>query len=240
MQLNIFMPKFFWITPNIIRFSFEEEISYENLSLLQSFESMLNIHFRKHLIEIVPGYHTVTVYLKTKHQFNVTEVLNYWRKHSIQKQNRSSKIITIPVCYDEEFAIDMERIIEYTGLSYEEIVNIHSSKTYEVFLMGFLPGFPYLGILDARLRVPRLPKARKNVEAGSVGIGGIQTGIYSLSSPGGWNILGRTPVQLFNFQYKPYFFFSPQVKVRIDRISKTEFKKIEERGLELWKDYLKL
>lgn len=239
MHLNFCLPKVFWITPNVVRFSFNEEISHENLHLLKTFDYMLNNHFRKHLIEIVPGYHTITVYLKSKHHFQINEVLECWRKYYNLEQAESTTMITIPVCYDEEFAIDMERIMEHTKLSYEEIVEIHSSQIYEVFLIGFLPGFPYLGILDERLRVPRLPKARKKVEAGSVGIGGEQTGIYPLPSPGGWNILGRTPIRLFNSHSEPNFFFSPQAKVRIERISKREFEKMEERGLELWKDCLK-
>lgn len=238
MQTNFVNPLVFWIEPNVIRFSFKEEISIENVALIQRFNQMLNEHFKKYLVEIVPGYHTVTVYLKPNHHLHIEAIFDCWATYPQLTTETESKIVTIPVCYDEQYALDMERIMKHTRLSYEEIIAIHSSKIYEVFLIGFLPGFPYLGILDERIKVPRLQKARNKVDAGSVGIGGDQTGVYSLSSPGGWNILGRTPISIFNRQHEPYFYFSPQTKVRIEPISKSQFEKMQRTGEALWKNYL--
>jgi inhibitor of KinA len=101
----------------------------------------------------------------------------------------------VPCCYELE--LDMGRVTEHTGLAPEEIVALHTSQEYTIYAIGFCPGFPYLGYLPARLGgVPRQPSPRLRVEAGSVGLTGRQTGIYTLERPGGWNIIGRTPLQL--------------------------------------------
>ena len=104
---------------------------------------------------------------------------------------------TIPVCYDDEFAIDLPWIAEQKNLTREEIVLLHSSRQYHVYMLGFLPGFSYMGEVDERIVVPRKPEPLP-ISAGSVGIAGKQTGIYPLNSPGGWQIIGRTPLKMFN------------------------------------------
>lgn len=105
--------------------------------------------------------------------------------------------IEIPVCYDEVYGMDQEFISKHNGISKEELVQLHCSRVYRVFMIGFLPGFPYMGEVDNRLII-----ARKNrpvpLIAGSVGIAGSQTGVYPLNSPGGWQIIGRTPLKLFD------------------------------------------
>ncbi len=101
----------------------------------------------------------------------------------------------IPVCYGGG---DMPKVMQYTGLSEAEVIELHSKPEYLVHMIGFLPGFPYLGGMDERLAVPRLKEPRAVIPARSVGIGGSQTGIYPLSSPGGWNLIGRTPVRLYD------------------------------------------
>ena len=103
----------------------------------------------------------------------------------------------IPVCYDETFGLDHSLFID-KGLTREEVVSIHTSASYRVYMIGFLPGFLYLGGLSERLYMPRKNKPRQRVPKGSVGIGGEQTGIYPLESPGGWQIIGRTPFSLFD------------------------------------------
>ena len=106
-------------------------------------------------------------------------------------------MIRIPVCYSAEYGPDLEAVARQKGMSPGEVIDIHCRQPYRIFMIGFLPGFPYMGKLDPRLEVPR--KARPvPVIAGGVGISGLQTGIYPLNSPGGWQIIGRTPVQLFD------------------------------------------
>ena len=106
-------------------------------------------------------------------------------------------IITIPVCYEYDYAPDLKAIAQHTGLSEGEVIHIHSTGVYRVDMMGFSPGFPYLSGMSERLATPRLKSPRLSVPAGSVGIADEQTGIYSLDTPGGWHLLGRTPLPLF-------------------------------------------
>lgn len=108
------------------------------------------------------------------------------------------RIFEIPVCYGGEYGPDIQNIAEHAELSQEEVIQIHSSRDYLIYMLGFLPGFTYLGGLDERLHTPRLANPRIRIPAGSVGIGGSQTGIYPLDSPGGWQLMGMTPVKTYD------------------------------------------
>ena len=113
------------------------------------------------------------------------------------------KIIEIPVQYGGDFGPDLKRMSKTLNISEEKIIQIHSSTKYRVHMIGFMPGFPYLGGLDSRISFPRLDEPRLAVPEGSVGIAGDQTGIYPFSSPGGWNIIGRTNLRLFDSKKNP-------------------------------------
>jgi len=134
----------------------------------------------------------------------------------------SEGIIRIPVCYGQEYGPDLEMLAFEKGLSQEEIVRIHSSVTYRVYMIGFLPGFSYLGKVDARLETKR-KAVPAPVRAGGVGIAGNQTGIYPLNSPGGWQIIGRTPLQLFDPAVSPPVRLSTGNQVLFFPISQEEF-----------------
>lgn len=110
---------------------------------------------------------------------------------------RGSRAIELPVCYGGSFGEDIGFVAEHNGLTIEEVIALHTGGDYRVRMIGFAPGFPYLGGLTPRLATPRLPSPRRRVSAGSVGIGGTQTGVYSIESPGGWRLIGRTPLELF-------------------------------------------
>ena len=111
--------------------------------------------------------------------------------------------ISIPVCYDPGFGYDLKVVAAAKNMSPQELIQLHCSTVYRVYMLGFLPGFAYMGRVHERLLMPRLSVPRERVEAGSVGIAGWQTGIYPLDSPGGWQIIGRTPVKLFNALHDP-------------------------------------
>ncbi len=113
------------------------------------------------------------------------------------------RLIEIPVRYGGEFGPDLAEVARHTGLSPERVVELHSSAEYLVYFLGFSPGFPYLGGMPPELATPRLPAPRRRVPAGSVAIGGAQTGIYPLESPGGWRLIGRTPLRLFDAAAEP-------------------------------------
>ncbi len=133
----------------------------------------------------------------------------------------------IPVCYDPELGPDLADVSDLTGLSGEEIVALHTAPEYLIYFLGFSPGFAYLGGLPAALIVPRLASPRKLVPAGSVAIGGEQTGIYPKNSPGGWRIIGRTPARLFTPSDEQHpTLFQPGDRVRFSSISRSRFEEI--------------
>lgn len=115
------------------------------------------------------------------------------------KNEDENKVIEIPVCFCEVCALDRERAIKFSGLSFKDFVEQYVSVEYKVLFIGFQPGFPFLGGLPENLHIPRLATPRTRIEGGSVGIGGSQTGIYPFASAGGWNIIGKTNVKLFDF-----------------------------------------
>jgi inhibitor of KinA len=136
--------------------------------------------------------------------------------------------VEIPVCYDEPFAPDLVFVASHNKLTVEEVVRHHSSVEYLVYFVGFAPGFPYLGDLPRQLATPRLPSPRVKVPEGSVAIGGSQTGIYSIESPGGWRVIGRTPWKLFRPDKRPPTILEIGDAVRFKRISAQEFHEFRE------------
>jgi inhibitor of KinA len=131
--------------------------------------------------------------------------------------------VEIPVCYDQEFGFDLERVAERAQVSIEQVVDLHSGADYQVSCIGFTPGFPFLSGLPEALATPRRATPRKEIPAGSVGIGGAQTGIYPMKSPGGWNVIGCTPLRLFDAGKTPPSFLSAGDRVRFRAITKEEF-----------------
>jgi inhibitor of KinA len=128
------------------------------------------------------------------------KVANYVKSLSTKTSETAppSNRITIPVCYGNDFGPDIEFVSRQSDLSPAELIKIHSVATYMVHMIGFVPGFAYMGGMDKRLATPRKSIPRSSVDTGSVGIAGEQTGIYSLNTPGGWQIIGRTPLRLFD------------------------------------------
>jgi 5-oxoprolinase (ATP-hydrolysing) subunit B len=158
-------------------------------------------HFRSQpsVREVVPGMNNLTVELHPTAP-NLERLLDVlverWNESSASEL--SSRRIEIPVEYGGTAGPDLDEVARHTGLSPSEVVQLHSTGEYTVYFLGFLPGFAYLGGMDLRLTTPRRHEPRLAVPAGSVGIGGAQTGVYPLSSPGGWQLIGRTSLQLFD------------------------------------------
>ena len=132
-------------------------------------------------------------------------------------------LIEVPVCYGGVFGPDLTEVADYHGLTPEEVIDLHSAVTYQVYLIGFTPGFPFLGGLDPRLHTPRKKTPREKVPAGSVGLADQQTGIYSLDSPGGWRLIGRTPVRLFDLSRGKPLFLEVGDRVRFCPILEKEY-----------------
>ena len=139
------------------------------------------------------------------------------------------RLISIPVCYEEPYALDLKEISNQTGLKKKEIIDLHTSNQYQVFMLGFLPGFPYLGVLPEILHLPRKKTPRLKIPEGSVGIAGLQTGIYPASSPGGWNILGNTPLPIFDASTEDPFLLRAGDLVRFKAIGIEEYQRIKDQ-----------
>ena len=140
---------------------------------------------------------------------------------------KPSTLWRIPVCYDDEFAIDLDEISLHKKLSKKEIITLHSNAIYTVFFIGFLPGFLYLGGLNKQLYVPRKPTPRLHIEKGAVGIGGTQTGIYPNISPGGWNIIGNSPINFFDGNKEEPCFAKAGDKIQFYAITKKKYNDIK-------------
>lgn len=137
------------------------------------------------------------------------------------------RVVKIPVCYGGDFGPDLSDVAEHAGMSADEVIAIHSGHDYLIDMLGFLPGFAYLGGLDERLHTPRLATPRTRIEPGAVGIGGAQTGIYPLASPGGWRIIGRTPVRPYDPDRESPILYAAGDYLRFVPITAQEFSLIE-------------
>ncbi len=133
----------------------------------------------------------------------------------------------LPVCYDPVYGDDLHLVCETLGLEVQELVALHTQAVYTVYAIGFLPGFMYLGGLDPKLHFPRKEQPRTEVPKGSVGIGGMQTGIYPQESPGGWQLIGRCPVPIFDVHQQPPFFAKVGDEVQFYSVGKEEFELIQ-------------
>jgi inhibitor of KinA len=195
------------------------------------------------VIELAPAYTSVAIFfdpvavLKSKSKANrpsdelakriqdaITPASRRYRRRVAGSASRS---IEIPVCYDAEFGFDLSCIAEHTKLSEREIIDLHSRGQYRVACIGFVPGFTFLTGLPKNLATPRRNVPRTEIPAGSVGIGGGQTGIYPLRSPGGWNLIGRTPLKLFDPSKNPPALLHPGDRVRFRAITREEFESLK-------------
>jgi inhibitor of KinA len=149
-------------------------------------------------------------------------------EHSIlamtERPRRSAPVVEIPVCYAAEYAMDLAEVASVHGLTVKDVIRLHSGAEYTVRMIGFAPGFPYLAGLPEQLVTPRRSVPRLRVPAGSVAIGGRQTGVYSLETPGGWQIIGRTPVRLFQPQHDPPCLLSAGDRVRFVPLPLKDFR----------------
>jgi inhibitor of KinA len=177
--------------------------------------------------EWVPAYSTVTLFYDP-YRLSYDKLTAYLLKLKDQLHQvpaPDSWVIHIPVCYGGKYGPDLRKVARHTGLTPEEVVDLHSRPFYLIYMLGFTPGFPYLGGLPPQLATPRRPTPRPRVAAGSVGIAGQQTGIYPLETPGGWQIIGRTPLKLYD-PVKPEFLLKAGHYVHFISISEQEYERI--------------
>jgi len=181
------------------------------------------------LLDVVQAYTTVGIYFALE-RIQMRQVLVHLDRIECSATDELEPIChRIPCCY--ALGLDLECIARHTGLSIEQIVGLHSGTGYTIYAIGFCPGFPYLGYLDKQLSgVPRLPSPRLRLEPGSVGLTGRQTGIYTEARPGGWNIVGRTPLELVNVA-DGYFPLRTGDRVKFVPIQETDFRALRGKRL---------
>lgn len=189
------------------------------------------------ILDVTISYNELAIYL-VDHE-DIHAVINKLETINLEEHLKSEvvgKKIYMPVCYEERFASDMNLLAKAKGLTAKKIIELHTSPEYFVYFIGFLPGFPYLGGLDEKLAHPRRNKPRRKVPQGAVGIAGDQTGVYPSSSPGGWNIIGQTPLPLFDPQDKEVTLLKAGDKIIFYNINSSYFEVLksitEQRSLE--------
>lgn len=178
---------------------FGSEISAESSAMVLSLFHALRAEADARIRNLHPGYASLLVDfdpLRVTHEELTARI--YGLTDDIRGLDQpQATTVTIPVCYDAEFGPDLADVAAHNGISAEDVVRLHSSASYVVYFLGFSPGFAYLGGLSEALYTPRLATPRQRVPAGSVGIAGSQTGVYPIESPGGWRLIGRTPLRIF-------------------------------------------
>jgi inhibitor of KinA len=211
-----FKPKIVPLGDSALLVQLGDEIDVKLNQQVHALAALINSSRFEGVIETVPAYTTLLVYYDPSIR-SFGQIKNYLRKKITQvtdTESRKRKRVEIPVKYGGEYGIDLESVSHHCQLQMEDVIRIHSQKTYTVFMMGFTPGFPYMGKLDNTIVVPRLEAPRTRVPAGTVAIAGLQTGIYPIDSPGGWQLIGWTPLRLFDPESESPFLFSPGDEVK--------------------------
>tara|TARA_R110002072_G_scaffold193809_7_gene351015 strand:- start:13891 stop:14616 length:726 start_codon:yes stop_codon:yes gene_type:complete len=202
------------------------EISLTIHKEIMRYKHTIDSRFQSIVIETVPTYASLAIYLnKSANKEAFISELNSGLLLSeiIQK---SQRIIHIPVCYEIEYGWDLPEMAHKLNIPIDEIISRHIDQEYPVYFLGFLPGFPYLGGLDPKIAFQRKATPRKQVDKGSVGIAGSQTGIYTMDSPGGWNIIGRSPLNFFDVSQENPCLLVPGDLVKFYKISRKLYEEI--------------
>ena len=204
-----------------------------NRRVLALYEALQSLSL-PYLTDLVPAYSSLAVHYDTvalvqalDEERSAFETVSEMVRELLERKDESrekaeSRHFKVPVCYAPRYGTDLEEMARNKGLSIEEIVRLHTAGTYKVYMLGFLPGFAYMGEVDERLAVERRAEPRP-VSAGAVGIAGRQTGIYPLDSPGGWQVIGRTPLKLFHKKSDHPVLLAPGDTITFYSITEDEF-----------------
>ena len=226
------------ISDQAVTLDFGGPISLETNNKVHTLVGSLQKNILPGITDIIPAYNSVTVVydymavyqaqLTNENILPVYKIIEDWieinlSEASIENKDDKKEII-IPVCYDKSVGVDIEFVAKSHALSIEQVIELHTAKTYRVFMNGFLPGFAYMGIVDPAIQTPRHEVPRPFVSAGSVGIAGVQTGIYPCNSPGGWQIIGKTPLSLID--ENDQLLLTPGSLVKFNAISLLSFEKL--------------
>ena len=218
---------------------FGQRIAPEINQTVRSFAAWLLAHPIAGVTDVVPGFTTVALhYLPEALESGLPDELPFQRlrrrveavlDQDIAHEQGASRVVEVPVCYGGEFGPDLPGVAAACGLSGEQVIALHVASPHVVYMLGFAPGFPYIGGLDQQLEVPRRQTPRTSIPAGTLAIARDQTAIYSIETPGGWNMIGRTPRRLFDPLADPPCLLQPGDQLRFVAISPQQYRDLEEQ-----------
>ncbi|AIE58998.1 5-oxoprolinase subunit PxpB [Bacillus methanolicus] len=224
---------------NAVIIELGEDINLETQQKVKMITSFLDKTPPEWMIEYIPSFTTVTIFydpVKISYQHNCDNLPYDFVCSQLQQllaelkddKTITPRLVEIPVCYGGEFGPDLEYVAAFNGLTTEEVIHIHSSGDYLVYMIGFAPGFPYIGGMSEKIATPRRETPRLKIPSGSVGIAGKQTGVYPIETPGGWQLIGRTPLKLFRPDEEPPSLLMAGDKIKFVPISYNDYKEMEE------------
>jgi len=228
-------PEFKYLSESSILLEWGNKIDLSTNRLIHQVSAHLTANPFTGFLELVPSYASITIFfdLMVIQKINPSINAETFIRSIVEKlidslrmsdNPKSCRLIEIPVLYNGP---DLQPLAEQKNLTIEQIIEIHTSKTYDVFMMGFLPGFAYLGLVDESIAAPRHSSPRTQVTAGSVGIAGQQTGVYPLESPGGWQLIGMTPIKMFDAARPDPVLLRPGDQVQFIQIDELGFQRIQ-------------
>lgn len=222
--------KFFFLSENTAIILFEQAINNAIFQQVTQCTKAIEVNLSEYIVDLVPAYASIHIV------FNLMKISAVDFEAALNKviDNTSTEVATIttektnviPVYYGPEVALDIELVATFADLSVDAVIALHASVTYDVYAIGFAPGFAYLGNVDRRIAMPRKESPRQKVVKGSVGIADQQTAIYPADSPGGWQIIGRTPMSLIDYNDAKLTRFDTGDKVKFTAISRKDFIKM--------------
>ncbi|MFT9373305.1 5-oxoprolinase subunit PxpB [Liquorilactobacillus hordei] len=213
-----------------IHIVFPEQIDISENQIIQELAHQIQSEFNYEITDVVPAYRTLTINFdirKTTYYEFCLKLKNFLSHYVSDKKRNQGRTFEIPVCYDSEFGIDLEDVAAFGNLSVKELIKLHSKNNYFIYMMGFLPGFTFMGNVPDQIAMPRLSVPRSSIAPGSVAIAGKQAGMYPVDSPGGWRILGRTPITLYT-PSRPLPPFQAGDWVKFYQIDRAEYSAIKE------------
>lgn len=224
--------KFLITSDTSVCVEFGNEISKDINAKIRAFEATLKENPIEGVLETVPTYRSVLVHYDpgAVNFLDLEEQILKIIEKSGNVQTTEGELVRVPVCYGGEYGPDLEHVAQYHHMTPEEVIRIHTESVCLIYMLGFTPGFSYMGGMDERLATPRLKTPRVKIPAGSVGIAGGQTGIYPIDSPGGWQLIGRTPLKLYDPHREPSVLFEAGQRVKFYAITEEEYREMEEQA----------
>ncbi|GAB1796888.1 5-oxoprolinase subunit PxpB [Priestia megaterium] len=223
--------------------TFGDSIQYDIHKQIKTCKDSIELNPFPGFVECVPAFTNLTIFYnppevvaavgkKQKKEFVspfkvVSSIIQSKLENEQTEKELNHRTVSIPVCYGGEYGPDLEYVARHHNITPEEVISIHSEGEYLAYMIGFAPGFPFLGGLSEKIATPRRPSPRTSIPAGSVGIAGMQTGVYPISTPGGWQLIGQTPIKLFLPEQNPPSLLQAGDIVKFKPISKEEYQELQ-------------